>query len=113
MNQAYKLTVKANNERSFSYTVDPSGMMANYCSISTTVNRKPIEGDIKIVTKEIVKKMIENKILVNQLDKIEWNYEKIVGNYFDNEGNLYYNIDNILYQFMYSSNYLHKYFDEF
>ena len=109
-----ELTVKANDGNIFNYTVDPSGMLANYSSISTDVNRKPIEGIIKIITQEIIDKMILEEKIVNKLDKRKdsWNYKMMLGKYFDNEGIFYYNLDNRLYPFIYSSNYLKEYYND-
>ena len=111
-NKIYDLKINANDGQTFIYTVDPSGMLANYSSISTNVNRKPIEGSIKIINKEIIEKMIHDEELVIKLDKNTWNYEKMDGKYFDNEGIIYYNLDNKLYPFIFSSKYLSEYYNE-
>jgi hypothetical protein len=108
-----KNTVRTNDGRIFKYNIDPSGMLANYSSISTDVNRKPIEGEIKLITEDIIKKMILNEELVKELDGKTWNYEYILGKYFDNEGTFYYALDDFLYPFIYSSKYLCKNFNEF
>jgi hypothetical protein len=114
MENTYNFTVNANDGNIFDYTVDPSGILANYSSISTDVNRKPIEGIIKLITQEIIDQMISEESLVNKLDnrKDSWNYKMMLGKYFDNEGIFYYNIKNKLYPFIYSSKYLKKYYSE-
>ena len=112
MCKRYDLTVTANDGKIYKYTIDPSGMLANYSSISTDVNRKPIVGNIKLITKNIIDKMIKDEKEVVELDGKTWNYEKMLEKYFDVEGTIYYNIDNRLYPFIYSSKYLTKYYNE-
>jgi hypothetical protein len=84
--KAYDLKIKTNDDRIFIYTVNPSGMLVNYSSISTDVNRKPIEGYIKKINKDIIDKMICDEKNLNELDGLTWNYEMMNGKYFDNEG---------------------------
>jgi len=112
MDKAYELTINANDGKMFNYIVDPSGMLTNYSSISTDVNIKPIVGNIKIITKKIIEKMVYDEKEVIELDGKTWNYEKMFGKYFDEEGRIYYNIDNRLYPFIYTSKYLVKYYNE-
>lgn len=104
----YKNIVKANNGKLFYYSIDPSGKLANYSSISTDVNRKKIQGEIKIISTNIIEIMKNEN--VEELDHKEWNYEKMLGCYYDNEGIFYYNIDNNLYPYKYRSKYLENYY---
>ena len=110
--KTYVLTVKANDGRAFTYVVDPSGMLANYSSISTDVNRKPIEGDLKKINKNIIERMISDEKIVYELDKTSWNYKMMDGKYVDNNGIFYYNIKSKLYPYIYHSKYLSKHFNE-
>ena len=112
MGKTYDLMVNANDGNVYKYTIDPSGMLANYSSISTDVNIKPIEGIIKIISKIIIDEMINKENEVIELDKEKWNYKMMLGKYFDNEGIIYYNLNEIIYPFKYSSNYLSKHFNE-
>ena len=112
MDKIYDLTVNANDGNIFKYTVDTTGMLINYGSQLNDVNVKPIEGIIKLITKEIVEKMIKNADIVKELDNNEWNYEGMEGKYFDNEGYIYRNIKNEIYPSIWKSKYLCKYFKE-
>lgn len=112
MGKIYDLTVNTNDGQIFKYAVDSSGTLANYSSISTDVNRKPIVGNIKIITKDIIEKMVYDEKEVIELDGKSWNYEMMLGKYFDIEGTIYYNIGDRLYPFIYSSKYLTKYYNE-
>jgi phosphopantothenoylcysteine synthetase/decarboxylase len=112
MSKAYVLSVKTDNGREFEYTVDPSGMIANYGSILNTVNRRPIEGIIKNITENIVNKMIKDEILVKEFDGEIWNYDGMIGKYFDNEGIIYRIINNELIPSIHKSKYLCNKFNE-
>ena len=108
----YNLTVKANDGKIFKYIVDPLGLSLNYGSQLNDVNIKPIEGNIKLITKNIIGKMKIDINIVNELDDIDWNFEGTEGKYFDHDGLIYRNIENEIYPSIWKSNYLSKYFDE-
>ena len=57
MEKPYECEIKTNDGHIFKYFVDSSGITLNYGSLLNDINRKPIEGIIKTITKEIVDKM--------------------------------------------------------
>jgi len=111
----YDLEVKSNDGRTFLYTVDPTGTLLNYGSQLSSINFKPIEGVIKRINKKTIEKMILEKEIVENIDDMKWNYEKLVGKYVDNEGfiyDIYDKVKNRIIPSIYTSKYLSQNFND-
>ena len=103
----FYLNIRANNNCVYQYIVNPDGELDNYGSQLNVVNRKPIEGEIKMITDETIEK-------IKNTQERNWNYEKLSSSFFDNEGNIYSTIgeDFILYRSLYKSEYLKNNYDK-